>query len=63
MDYTKKYIKYKKKYLDLKQELEGGGNKNKALAAVKQDGFDIETIDQVINEQSQKSLSVAGWNN
>ena len=31
--------------------------------AVKQDGFDIETIDQVINEQSQKSLSVAGWNN
>ncbi len=31
--------------------------------AVQEDGFDIETIDQVINEQSQKSLSVAGWNN
>ena len=38
MDYTKKYIKYKKKYLDLKQELEGGGDKNEALAAVKQHG-------------------------
>lgn len=30
---------------------------------VQEDGFDIETIDKVINEQSQKSLSVAGWNN
>jgi hypothetical protein len=29
MDYTKKYIKYKKKYFDLKQELEGGDIKMK----------------------------------
>ena len=44
MDYTKKYIKYKKKYFDLKQELEGGGNKNKALAAVKQDGLALKYV-------------------
>lgn len=29
--------------------------------SVKQDGFDVETIDKVINQQSQKSFDITGW--
>ena len=28
---------------------------------VKKDGIDVETIDQVINQQSQKSFDITGW--
>jgi hypothetical protein len=57
MDYTKKYIKYKKKYLDLKQELEGGGDKNKALAAVKQDGKALAGLSKELRGDKEVALA------
>ena len=61
MDYTKKYIKYKKKYFDLKQELEGG-SKNEALVAVKQDGKALAGLSEELRGDKEVVLAAVQQN-
>ena len=61
MDYTKKYIKYKKKYFDLKQELEGG-SKNEALAVVKKDGKALADLSEELRADKEIVLAAVQQN-
>ena len=50
MDYKRKYIKYKNKYLSLKQELTGGG-----VSKIPDDFIHVMSITKADTKKSQKS--------